>query len=132
MREQRLGINSSLFNLSHMLTKDQLLTLAKITTKDEVKELIEYIAARNSTKYVLTKTAEELNELALVCLQLANKKPDNQPKLKELNDEIGDALMRIDMVRLKMDVHDEDISERVFFKANKYLNYIKTGAYGEI
>ena len=103
--------------------------IEKIVTKDEVKELLKYIAHENGLKYTLRKAAEEFTELALICLQYINKIDPNKPTKQEIVDEIGDALMRIETVTTKLNICEHDIKERILHKSNKFLGYLKEGQY---
>lgn len=116
-----------LFNYQQMKYNYKL--VQKIVTNEQVDELLRYISEKNGLKYSLSKAAEEFNELALICLQYSNKIGEHQPTHQEVVDEIGDALMRIQMITTKLNICEHDIRERVLHKANKYLGYLKKGEY---
>lgn len=111
---------------------EEIKKLEKIDNPRQVGELMDYIGSKNTLKYNLTKTAEELMELGLVLLQYANKKGKCQPKKQELIDEVGDVLMRMEIMVKTMEVTDDEIEIRILKKANSYLKYCKEDVYREI
>ena len=99
--------------------------------------LIDYIVTTNDKDYNLTKTAEELSELATVLLQYVNKKGSKkQPTLTEINEEIGDVMFRLyNLFNPKVGLYrDEEqaeqmLSDRMNFKLSKYLNFVQERKY---
>lgn len=106
--------------------------LGEITNKKESKDLFKLLAVANGRKYNLRKLSEELNELAGVCLKMSNKKSDTQPPRKEFTDEYGDVLIRMLMIAASQNITVQEISERILYKANKYVGYAKEGKYSKI
>jgi hypothetical protein len=89
------------------------------------KELIKYLVDNNDYTYNLLKTAEELQELALVLTQMALK--EDKVKNQEVIDEIGDV-----KIRLKVLGHlfsKKDVKKRIKYKTDKLKSYIKENKY---
>jgi hypothetical protein len=89
------------------------------------KELIKYLVDNNDYTYNLLKTAEELQELALVLTQMALK--EDKVKNQEVIDEIGDV-----KIRLKVLGHlfsKKDVKKRIKYKIDKLKSYIKENKY---
>ena len=114
------------------MKEEQIVKIREVLQKDEVKEVVNYLATKNGVKYNLTKTAEELIELAEVCLKMANKKPDLAPPKSALIEELGDVLFRTEVLVKSLDINIEDINERVYYKAKKYLDWVKNERFSEI
>lgn len=92
-------------------------------------QVIEYMAAKNGTDYNMRKAAEELNELATVLLQITNKKIDGAPEDQALIDEVGDVIIRIEI--LKKLIPEERLQARIDKKLSKYLVYIEEQTYSK-
>jgi hypothetical protein len=89
------------------------------------KELIKYLVDNNDYTYNLLKTAEELQELALVLTQMALK--EDKVKNQEVIDEIGDV-----KIRLKVLGHlfsKKDVKKRIKYKIDKLKSHIKENKY---
>lgn len=113
-----------------MNTLEELKKLDSITNVGEADDLFKIIGGRNDPKYNLSKFAEETTELSEVLLKMLNKKPEQQPSRKDLIDEMGDVLMRIIMLEAGMSTDFErEVNERLLYKANRFLHYIKEGKY---
>ncbi len=82
----------------------------------------------NTREYNLLKTAEELQELALVLIQRVNKptKVDD----KEITDEIGDVIIRLRIAKYLFD--NRTIQERIKYKVSKFREYIEKKKYKAI
>lgn len=89
------------------------------------KELIKYLVDNNDYKYNLLKTAEELQELALVLTQMALKK--DKVNKQEVIDEIGDVKIRLKVIQHFFS--RKKVKIRINFKLNKFRSYIKEGKY---
>jgi NTP pyrophosphatase (non-canonical NTP hydrolase) len=106
--------------------------IKEIVTKSEIRELLNFLASENGKRYNLRKCAEELNELAAVCLKMSNKKGEFLPDRQEIIDEAGDVLMRVKMVLKSESINPAEIRERIRHKANKYLKLLQDGTYSKI
>lgn len=89
--------------------------------------VVNHMALNNGQEYNFRKTAEELMELALVLLQTINKKQHGAPDEQEIIDEIGDVIIRLEV--LKRLYSDEKINQRIKFKMDKFQAYIDTKKY---
>lgn len=89
------------------------------------KECIKHLVDNNDYKYNLLKSAEELQELALVLTQMTLKKEKVNPQ--EVIDEIGDVEIRLKV--LKHFFNRSKIKKRIQFKMDKLKSYIKEGKY---
>lgn len=92
-------------------------------------KVIEYMANKNGAEYNMRKAAEEFSELTTVLLQKTNKKIDGAPIDQEIIDEIGDAIVRLEI--LKKMFPEEEIQRRVDFKTSKYVDYIEEKTYSK-
>lgn len=94
----------------------------------KVKIVNDYLKNGNSREYTLLKTAEELQELALILIQSVTK--DNEIDDQDIIDEIGDVLIRINILR---EFFPEDrIQERIEYKLKKFYQYITENIYRNI
>jgi NTP pyrophosphatase (non-canonical NTP hydrolase) len=89
------------------------------------EDIISYLVENNSFNYNLTKTAEELNELAAELLKKVNKIESKQPSNDTIIEEIGDCEIR--MLILNQLFSKQKIDERITYKLNKYHEYIQQG-----
>ena len=89
------------------------------------KELIKYLVENNDYKYNLLKTAEELNELSLVLIQMALKK--EKVDKQEVIDEIGDVKIRLKVIQHFFS--RKKVKKRIKFKLDKLKSYIKENKY---
>ena len=81
----------------------------------KTKIVNDYLKNGNSREYTLLKTAEELQELALILIQSVTK--DTEIDDQDIIDEIGDVLIRINVLR---EFFPEDrIQERIEYKLKK-------------
>src|SRR5687768_2156965 len=96
----------------------------------EVVEVITQMTAHNSEEYTISKTIEELNELATVLSQYNNKReyPEKQPTQIAISDELGDVLIRvmslIDYLKL-----EDMVADRMEYKLEKFKGYIEANKY---
>lgn len=103
--------------------------IKEVDTIGKAFGIFDMLGKHNTKKYNLTKAAEELVELADVCLKMANKKIDKHPSKQALIDEIGDVKARIKMLMISTGVKNSDLRKRHIEKANKYLGYVKENKY---
>lgn len=96
--------------------------------KDEKQIVYNYLLEVNDKQYNLTKTAEELQELALILIQKNNK--PQQIRDEKIIEEIGDVMIRLKV--LKKSYPKELIKARINYKLNKFFTYIKEQKYKNI
>ena len=89
--------------------------------KDEKQLVYDHLLNENDKEYNLTKTAEELQELALILIQKNNK--PQQIRDEKIIEEIGDVMIRLKV--LKKSYPKELISARINYKLNKFYTFIK-------
>ncbi len=58
-----------------------------------------------------------------------NKKPEYQPTSEEIIEEIGDVIVRLHIYAYSEGMSEELIDERIMYKLNKFLSYLKDGKY---
>lgn len=92
------------------------------------QKVVDYMVTNNGD-YNLRKAAEELMELALVLIQSSNKKISGAPQEQEIIDEIGDVVIRIEV--LKKLFPQDKIQKRIEYKMNKFRGYIETKKYSK-
>lgn len=92
-------------------------------------KVIDYMLAKNGEDYNMRKAAEECSELATALLQKTNKKIDGAPEDQEIIDEIGDVIIRLEI--LKKMYPKEAIQARVDKKLSKYTTYIEEQTYSK-
>lgn len=113
-----------------MKTIEEIKQIEKVEHFHEVVDILDFLAVNNDKKYNLTKAAEELTELTEVLLKTANKKPADHPGSQALIDEVGDVKIRLHMLSAMYGQDlDQAVHERLLYKTNKYLQYIKDGKY---
>lgn len=95
---------------------------------EEQEKLIDDIVKRNNPRYNLHKAAEECQELGLVLTQLLLK-PD-KVKDKEVIDEIGDVIIRIEMLSRIFPL--KEIKERIEYKLSQFKHYHDSDKYPNI
>jgi len=96
--------------------------------KDDKEIVYNHLLNVNDIEYNLTKTAEEMQELALILIQKNNK--PNQISDEKIIEEIGDVIIRLKV--LKKQYPKELITERINYKLNKFFTYIKEKKYKNI
>jgi len=111
------------------MKRKDIIKIKEITNINEAFNLCDYIAKRNKRKFNFSKLAEELNELSDVCLKFINKKGEFRPNKEKFIEELGDVITRIEMLIEAENIIKKDVDQRIIFKANKYLQYIKEGKY---
>lgn len=89
------------------------------------KQLFKFLSKDNDYKYNLLKTAEELQELSLVLMQMALKK--NKVNEQEVIDEIGDVKIRLNILQHLF--NKNKVKKRIIFKTDKLKSYIKNNQY---
>jgi NTP pyrophosphatase (non-canonical NTP hydrolase) len=94
----------------------------------KVKIVNDYLKYGNSKEYTLLKTAEELQELALILIQSVTK--DTEIDDQSIIDEIGDVLIRLNVLREFFP--EEEIQERIEYKLKKFYKYITENKYQNI
>lgn len=93
-------------------------------------ELIFDLACKNSRSYNLHKTVEELNELATVCSQIANKPALINRYIENLYVELADVEIRLKILKK---VYGKKLVNRHYrSKMNKYKKYVEEGKYKNI
>lgn len=92
------------------------------------QNVIDYMVANNGS-YNFKKTTEELLELALVLTQTNNKKISGAPIEQEVIDEIGDVIIRLEVLKKLFPM--DKIEERVRHKMDKFRGYIETKKYSK-
>lgn len=100
--------------------------MARLTI--EQRALIEKIRKQNGKAYNFHKTAEELQELALVLTQKLLK-PTKVPD-QEIIEEIGDVIIRLET--LKPYFNQGAILNRINYKLGKYKEYNDHKRYKQI
>lgn len=88
-------------------------------------QLINHLVQNNDYKYNLLKTAEELQELALVLTQMALK--DGKVDKQEVIDEIGDVKIRLRV--LEHFFSRKRVVKRIEFKMKKLKEYVLKNKY---
>ena len=74
----------------------------------------------NKRQELLTITMEECGELIQACSKLIRFEEDRcDDDIKNLQDEIGDLMCMIDLIKQEGFVNDEEITERMQVKRNK-------------
>ena len=89
------------------------------------KQLVKHLVENNDYKYNLLKTAEELQELALVLTQMALK--EEKVKKQEVIDEIGDVKIRLKV--LQHFFSKRKVKIRIRYKLDKLKSYITNNKY---
>jgi len=91
-----------------------------------MKELIKKIKNYNTEEYNYLKCVEELAELSEVLLKKVNKKQtEKEPKDQEIIDEIGDCIIRLNVLT---EIFGENkIDTRIHLKLNQFKTYIENG-----
>jgi len=102
-------------------------------------EFLQKLALRNTAlgntigckqNYNLVKLAEESTELGLVCLQKHMKPTKVQDK--EISDEIGDLILRVNMYLADKPEMVKAVQERINYKTGKYKDYKRDALYAQI
>lgn len=94
------------------------------------QEIVNILTETNGDKYNIHKASEECQELGLVLNQYLLKptKVDKQ----EIVDEIGDVLIRIQILMNMGLVSEEDVQKRIEHKLSKYQGYLDHKLYNQI
>lgn len=111
------------------MNKEEIKELEEITTIEQAHKLFDFLALTNKNRFNLTKFAEELTELNELCLKYVNKHKEYKPTKDKFIEEIGDVIMRMDVLMKMFGITKEEIHTRVLYKANKILQYIKENKY---
>lgn len=88
------------------------------------------IAKKNNKKFNFTKLAEELFELGELCMKSVNKQPQHRPSKEKLAEELGDVLIRAEMLIEAEDLN-ELVNARLEYKEGKIIEYYVSGKYGK-
>ncbi len=92
------------------------------------QSVVDYMVHYNGD-HNFKKAIEELQELALVLMQMLNKPIEGAPDEQEIIDEIGDVEIRMEV--LKRLFAKDKINKRIKFKMDKFRNYIETKKYSK-
>jgi NTP pyrophosphatase (non-canonical NTP hydrolase) len=111
------------------MNKKEIKELKQVTTIEQAYELFDFLVETNKKKFNLTKLAEELTELNELCLKHVNKHKEFRPTKDKFIEEIGDVILRMYILSERFGITEEEIKERIKFKANKFLQYIKEDKY---
>jgi len=111
------------------MNKKEIKALEEIKTTVGASQIFEYLARTNKKKFNFSKLAEELTELNEICLKYINKKKEFKPTKEKFIEEIGDVRIRLGILEQALGINVLDISNRIIFKANKFLEYIKEDKY---
>lgn len=92
------------------------------------KQLFEHLAKTNNPDYCISKTIEELNELATILGQYLNKPHNRHLYLGDITKEMADVSIRIKLLKraLKNDGH---IKNAIRAKLDTYKQYVNKGKY---
>lgn len=101
----------------------------KIKNQEFIKQVAEHNDLEiNHTTYNHTKLLEELLELSEVIVKMINKKVGKQPPIEKLVEELGDVLLRCDIL-----IHKEGIKDAVEARINDKIasleGYLAEGKY---
>lgn len=116
-----------------MSKKIKQIGIPEVNNLDDSLIVIQALSKSNKKKYNYRKLAEELTELADVCLKITNKQRDTMPEYfealdKQLIEEIGDVQLRMNVLVEQLDVQKE-VDDRVIFKSKKLLKLYNEGKY---
>lgn len=92
------------------------------------KELIEHLSKTNDNNYTISKTIEELNELATVLGQYVNKPHKRDLYLKNISKEIADVHIRLKLLKKHFKNYNE-IKDALRTKLDTYKEYVKLNKY---
>jgi|SRR5581483_5830182 len=94
------------------------------------QEIVNTLTEMNGERYNIHKASEEAQELGLVLNQYLLKptKVDKQ----EIVDEIGDVLIRIQILMNMGLVSEEEVQARIDYKLSKYQEYLDHKLYNQI
>jgi NTP pyrophosphatase (non-canonical NTP hydrolase) len=96
---------------------------------DEHYEVIDALS-RNDGNYNFLKLAEELNELAELCLKRVTKSDtENAPTNQMIIDEIGDVMLRLIPIVELVDPREVLIEKRIKKKMNSLKEKLDAGKY---
>jgi hypothetical protein len=98
------------------------------TTEKRLNDIVEILLKKNNLDYNKLKASEEFQELALALTQQVLK--PNKTKDQEVIDEIGDCIIRLELV--KRLYNSEKIDKRVNYKIDNFLEYLEGGKYENI
>lgn len=99
---------------------------------EKYANILHTMVTSNQENYNLTKFAEEAGEANVVALQMVNKKGGpKEPRLPELVDELGDLLIRIQVLQIEYGI-ESLVQERVETKLNKYIEISNNGTHNNI
>lgn len=91
--------------------------------------IINHLAENNEKGYNEHKLLEELAELNEVLIKrIVKKGTDKEPSEEHLVEEMGDVLIRIEVLAKQLEV-SKFVSQRYDNKLTKYQEYIETGKY---
>lgn len=92
--------------------------------QQEIQAILDY----NKPEYQYIKLAEELSELQEVVIKKYLKRPENQPTMAKIIEEMGDVLLRMKILATQEDIQDA-VNTRMGEKIKKLLGYIDEQKY---
>lgn len=111
------------------MTKEEFIKIETIENETQAENLLGFLASSNNKTFNRTKLLEELLELSEKVAKSLNKKPEYQPTKDEIIEEIGDVIVRLHIYANSEGMSEELIDERIAYKLNKFLTYLKENKY---
>ena len=100
-----------------------------IENQEFIKELGESNTLKiNNTTYNHSKLLEELLELSEVLIKMINKTENKQPKQEKLVEEVGDVLLRLEVLIIRENIQEE-VSKRINNKIKQLDTWRTEGKY---
>lgn len=100
-----------------------------IENQEFIKQLaIDNTLEINNSTYNHSKLLEELLELSEVLIKMINKIPEKQPKSDKLIEEVGDVLLRLEVLIVKENIQEE-VSKRINDKIKQLDAWRTEGKY---
>ena len=82
----------------------------------------------NNSTYNHSKLLEELLELSEVLIKMTNKTAKKQPPKEKLVEEVGDVLLRLEVLIIKEGI-EKDVEKRINDKIGQLGGYLIEGKY---
>ena len=100
-----------------------------IENQEFIKQLGESNTLKiNNTTYNHSKLLEELLELSEILIKMINKIPEKQPNQEKLVEEVGDVLLRLEVLIIKENIQEE-VSKRINDKIKQLDTWRIEGKY---
>jgi len=100
-----------------------------IESQEFIKQLgIDNTLKINNSTYNHSKLLEELLELSEVLIKMINKMPEKQPSKEKLIEEVGDVLLRLEVLIVKENIQEE-VSKRINDKIKQLDTWKTEGKY---